>query len=278
MADGVAGVSWLSWSWHPEALAFELLLLGVYLLGVGPLRRRYGWAEEVDRRQVRLFLMGLLVLALSEHSPLHALSERYLFSAHMLQHLLLILVVPPLLMTGTPSWLLRPLLRPAPVRLVARLFTHPVVAFLAMNLMMVLWHFPEYYSLALEDHGAHFLQHAIFVGTSVLAWWPVLSPLPELPRLSYPLQVLYLFLESLPMGFLGAVLTFTTHPLYEVYALAPRVWGMTPLVDQQIGGLLMKVGGGLGFLIPAAVLFFLWFAREQTAKEPLRVEREAGHL
>ncbi len=270
--EGAVEFSWLDWHLHPDVLAFELIVLGAYLLGVGPLRRRYGWAEQVDRRRLALFLLGMLTLALAEHSPLHALSD-YLFSAHMFQHLLLMLVMPPLLLAGTPPWLLRPLLRPPAVMAGARFLTHPVVAFASFNLVMVLWHFPEYYTTVLESESVHFLQHVLLVGTALLAWWPILSPLRELPRLSYPLQMLYLFLQSLPMGFLGAVLTFSTYPVYHTYALTPRVWGVSPLVDQQIGGLLMKVGAGFGFLAALAVVFFIWFTKEQSSKEPLQVER-----
>ena len=277
MVDRAVGFSWLDWDWHPDALIVEFLLLGVYLLGIGPWRQRYGWAERVESRHVALFATGMGVLFLAEHSPLLVLSEVYLFSAHMLQHLLLILVVPPLLLAGTPPWLLRPFLRLPLVMPVVRLVTLPVIAFVAFNLVLVLWHFPEFYDLTLLHHNVHLLEHATLMGTALITWWPVLSLMRELPRLSYPLQMLYLFLQTLPMGFLGAVLVFSTGAIYEGYTAAPRLWGVSPLVDQQIGGLLMKVGGGLGFLAALTVVFFIWFAREESSEQPLLVEREARY-
>ena len=275
--DGAAGFSWLDWGWHPDVLIGVLLFQGAYLLAVGPLRERYGWADGIERRQVFTFTLGVLALFLALHSPLHELSDNHLFFAHMVQHLVLILVVPPLLLAGTPPWLLRPFLRFPLVTPVARLVTFPVTAFVMFNLVLVLWHFPEFYDLALERHNLHIVEHLMFLVAATVAWWPVLSPLPELPKLPYPLQMLYLFFQSLPMGFLGAILTFATHVVYEGYVADPRLWGISPLADQQMGGLIMKVGGGVGFLAAASVIFFIWFNREESAKEPLLEERRARY-
>ncbi|HEX9439894.1 MAG TPA: cytochrome c oxidase assembly protein, partial [Roseiflexaceae bacterium] len=197
-------------------------------------------------------------------SPLHDLSERSLFSAHMVQHVLLTLVAPPLLLAGTPGWMIRPLVRIPLVRGPLRLLTSPLIAFLFFNVVFGVSHVPRLYDLILGDHPLHIVEHLVFLASAILAWWPILSPLPELPRLPYPLQVLYLFLQTIPGSIVGAMITLADDPLYAVYAAAPRVWGISPIADQQIGGLIMWVGGGTYFLIAATTVFFIWAAREDT--------------
>jgi putative membrane protein len=236
----------------------------VYLLGVGPLRQRFGWAERVDTGQVTAFLTGVLVMFVALLSPLHELGDNYLFSAHMVQHLLLTLVVPPLLLLGTPPWLLRPLLRYPHVLGTARFLTLPVVAFLLFNVVFAVWHVPALYDLALRERGIHILEHLMFLVVGVIMWWPILSPLPELPRARYIVQILYLFIQPTVPSILGAVITFSGGVLYTWYAEAPRVWAISPHTDQQIGGLIMWVPGGLVFLITLMVVFLVWASREES--------------
>ena len=117
----------------------------------------------------------------------------------------------------------------------------------------------------------------MLMGTALITWWPILSLVKEIPRLSYPLQMLYLFLQTLPMGFLGAILVFSTVSIYSGYSYSSTLWGMEPLLDQQVGGLLMKVGGGFGFLGALGVVFFRWFTMEESSSHPLSIEREAQY-
>ena len=109
-------------------------------------------------------------------------------------------------------------------------------------------------------HPVHIAQHLLFLVTSTIMWWPLMSPLPELPRLSYPGQMLYCFLMTIPMSVVAVAITMADHVLYPAYSAAPRVWGLTPLNDQQLGGLIMWVPGGLFFLLVASVVFFTWSA------------------
>ncbi len=240
------------------------LLLGLYLYGVGPLRRRYLWAESVDGSKVALFLTGVLVLFLALLSPLHELGDNYLFSAHMAQHLLLTLVVPPLLLLGTPPWLVRPLLSPPKVMRVARILTLPVVAFVLFSLVFALWHMPAFYDLALRERDIHILEHVMFLVAAVIMWWPILSPLPELPRAPYLVQMGYLFLQPTVPSILGAVITFSNGVLYKWYEAAPRVWGISAHTDQQLGGIIMWLPGGLAFLITLAVVFLVWASQQES--------------
>src|SRR5207247_3327008 len=129
---------------------------------------------------------------------LHDLSDTYLFSAHMVQHLLLTLVVAPLFVAGTPGWMLRPLLRHPRTGTLLRWVTRPIPCFAIFNVVIAAWHLPPLYNAAMNNHNIHIFEHLLFIAAAVLMWWPVLSPLPELPRLSFPGQMLYLFLMSLP--------------------------------------------------------------------------------
>src|SRR6185436_8011077 len=189
---------------------------------------------------------------------LHDLSDWYLFSAHMVQHLLLTLLVPPLLLAGTPGWMLRPALRYRPVAMLARFFTRPKIAFVVFNLVLAAWHVPALYNTAMANHSVHIVQHLMFMVAATLLWWPILSPLPELPRLSYPMQMLYLFLTTLPMSVVAVYITCSDNLLYPAYAAAPRIRGILPLEDQLIGGLIMWIPGGLLFFGVISVIFFRW--------------------
>ena len=261
--DEVAGSIWTHWHAHPDVLVGLALLQGAYLLGVGPLRERYGLADRTDPRQTATFTLGVLVVFFSLLSPLHILSDRYLFSAHMLQHVLLTLVAPPLLVLGTPDWLLRPFLRRDAVFRLFRLMTRPVAAFVLFNLVFSAWHMPALYNLSVTNPGVHIFEHLLFMGTAALMWWPSTSTMPELPRLSYPLQMVYLFLLSIAQLILFAPITFSREPLYQWYADAPRIIALSPLFDQQVGAIIMKIGGGALFLTLIIVAFFRWYSHEE---------------
>ncbi len=248
----------VAWTLDPGLILGLVVLLEAYVIGVGPLRRRYRLGPPVTKRQITWFALGYLVLVAALVSPLHALGEAYLFSAHMVQHVLITLVAPPLLLLGTPGWLLSPLLRIPLVRTLARSVTAPVFAFLVFNGAFALWHVPSFYDAALNQELLHTLEHGSFFGAAVLMWWPILSPMSELPRLPLPFQTFYLFLLSIPQKIIGALITFAGEVLYPTYEIAPRVAGLSALADQQLGGIIMWVPGGLIIFGVFTTLFFLW--------------------
>jgi putative membrane protein len=253
-----------SWNWAPSILSGLALQAGAYLACVGPLRARFPGSAAVPATQIQTFLLGSLVLFIALVSPVDTLSA-YLLSAHMVQHLLITMIAPPLLLLGTPRWLLRPLLR---VRLslpVGRFLTNPIFAFLAFNVTFGLWHTPAYYDGALRNETIHIVEHVTMFATAVLTWWPIFSPLDELPALPAPLQCLYLFFESLPPTIIGALITFAGGVLYPTYARAPRVWGIPALEDQQMGGLIMWIPGALIYLTVLTIVFFRWFSDDEYA-------------
>jgi putative membrane protein len=252
----------LGWQLDPVLIGGILALVVSYALATGPLRSRLAPDTPFGRGRAVAFYGGLVLLYLLEGSPLHDLAERYLFSAHMLQHLAVSYFVAPLLLWGTPTWLLRALLLSRPLAPLSRFLTRPLIAFFTFILFFSIWHLPTIYDGALQNSSLHHSEHFLFLLVSLLLWWPLMSPLPELPRPSYLVQLVYLF--TLPIAQLpvfGAI-TFADHSLYATYALAPRTFGLSVLADQALGGVFMKVLGLFVFGTPFALIFFRWYRRE----------------
>jgi putative membrane protein len=257
-----ASIAWNSFTIHWSTVVGLVAFAAVYELAA----RRTAEMGNASRAHFpfpifhfRLsFYAGLTVIFLSLNGWLHDLSDYYLFSAHMVQHLLLTMLVPPLLIAGTPRWMLQPLLRNPIVARIARALTKPRVCFATFNIVLAAWHTPPLYNAAMAHHGLHIVQHLMFMASAVMLWWPILSPLPELPRLSYPLQMLYLFLTTIPMSVVAVYITYGGTLLYPAYAAAPRIAGLTPLDDQLLGGLIMWIPGGLLFFAVISVIFFKW--------------------
>ncbi|HYG60610.1 MAG TPA: cytochrome c oxidase assembly protein [Symbiobacteriaceae bacterium] len=262
--------------WHPWVLAWVVLCQVAYLLATGPWRRAFRWGPPVPGYQKLLFSLALWTVYLSEGTPLHILSETYLFSAHMLQHVLLTMVFPPLLLLGTPAWMIRPLLTPRPVAFVWRFLVKPAPALLLFNLIYSLWHMPVAYQATLYLHWFHMVQHAILVFTAILTWWIICSPLKEFPRASEGLQMLFIFLSGVAQIAVFAVITFADSVMYHFYEQAPRVWPfLTPHVDQQMAGVIMKVGGMATYILAWAIIFFRWAAREELGAQGRPREHQA---
>jgi putative membrane protein len=212
------------------------------------------------------FTVALLIGLTAVNGPLHDLAEQALFSAHMVQHLLLMLVVSPLLLAGTPGWmiddLLAGLLRFPRARRVARAITHPGPALAVYAAALIVWHLPGPFERAMAAPGWHAVEHLVLVAAALLAWWPVLSPSGLLPPLHYGAQLLYLFVFGMPMTVVGAMITGAEHVLYPFYAEAARTLGGDALADQRLGGILMWVPAGVVPLAAFTVVFFRWAAAE----------------
>jgi cytochrome c oxidase assembly factor CtaG len=230
------------------------------------LRRRARGPETAGLGRAILYTTGLLALALALLSPLDRLSDVYLFSAHMLQHLLLLEVVPTFLLLGAPAEFFPPVRRVLAVGGL-RWLSAPLTALLLSCAVIWLWHLPLLYELALGNEAIHAGEHLCFLVTATLFWWPVLRPETH-PRPSPELlQFPYLLAAAVSSTMLAALITFSANVLYPTYALAGP-WatmrlalGWTPLVDQQVGGLLMWIVGGMWYLGAAGYLFQRWFSR-----------------
>jgi putative membrane protein len=250
-------------SWHVHLDVWLLLGSIVAAYVIAARRHLAATGEATPRRTQALFLTGMGVLWLGADWPVHDLAEGYLYLAHMWQHLLFTLVAAPLLIAGMPVWLLRSLLRPAPVRRVFRFVTRPLVALAVFNGLLLFTHWPAVVEASVASEPIHLGLHVLIVASALAMWWPVMSPLPEMPSLSAPGQMIYLFLQSLAPTIPASFLTFGHTPLYPVYAGFPRIWGISALTDQLIAGLLMKLVGGLLLWTVIAVIFFRWFERER---------------
>ena len=275
---GVGGSSWLDWVIQPDVLLLCALLGWGYFYTVTRLRERVSDAGRVKRSQVISFSLGILMLYAATGGPMHELADTYLASAHMLQHVLLMLVVAPLLLAGIPFWVWQSLLRRPGVLPVARTLTHPVVALAVFNAVLLLTHLPSAIDLQLHQPWAHVLVHVSQVGAGLLMWWPILSTVPELPRISYPAQMGYLFLQSLLPSVMAAFITFSDTVIYTFYEEAPRIWDLSAISDQQIAGLIMKLLGSLILWSFIVVVFFKWYEREGVESRGPRWEDVAGEL
>ncbi|KRT75325.1 MAG: hypothetical protein XU13_C0002G0012 [Candidatus Rokubacteria bacterium CSP1-6] len=248
------------WDIHADVLAGLALFGAAYLWGIGRLRR-HSSADGVEAWRIALFFAGLGTIFVALNGPIHDLSDRSLVSVHMLQHLLLTLVAPPLLLLGVPGRLLAPALRSAAGRTIGRRLTRPLPALAIFTVVFTAWHLPVLYELALRHHGLHILEHLLLMAAAVLLWCPVLSPLPEW-RLSPPAQLLYLFVAGIPMVPVAAFITLTDRILYPFYGEAPWQWGLSPLADQRLGGVLMWIGGPMVFLVAMTIVYFRWMGRD----------------
>ncbi len=277
--SGTIGQPW-RWEYRPLIGVWLLaaVLAGAYAVAV---RRR---AAEVGgehapavRHYAPRFVAGLALLVVSSDWPLGPLGAGYLASVAALRTLLLTFGVAPLLLLGTPPWMLRRLLRvrpdadgrPGRVLRVAQIVTFPWVAFLVFNVLLVTTQLPLLVdTLKLTQLGSFALDITWLIA-SIIMWVPLLRPLPELGGLGDPMRLVYLFGLSILPTVPASFLTFSRFPLYRLYELAPRVVpSLDAVVDQQIAGLGLKIGGGLILWSVMTVVFFRWAAREQPDTVP----------
>jgi putative membrane protein len=268
-------------SWVPPAVQNLVLLLTALVYVRGWFRLRRAFPSLIPTWRLASFLAGTFSLWIAICSPLEAFDDVSL-SMHMMQHLLLMAVAPPLallgepllpLLRGLPEWVVRgavgPLLRWTPAQALGRRLVKPAFCWLAATVALIGWHVPATFEFALRSAALHQVEHFCFFATSLLFWWPVVLPFPSdagWPRWSIPL---YLFLGTLPGGALGAFLVFSDRVLYPSYASAPRLFSVTPLEDQTIAGALMWAFGTLVYLAPA-VLIIVQLLSPQGAIHPRR--------
>jgi putative membrane protein len=253
--------------WHPELIAATALLGAAYLLTVTRLRPRFAGGIRVPAARQAAFLGGIAALYAAQGSPLELLANRYLLSAHMAQMVLLVFVATPLCLEGLPEWLLRPVLaRPALAGLLRRL-TRPRTSLPLFIGAFCIFLLPPLTDLGLADPWLYTLEHALLVLAALCLWWPVTSRAPEVPALEVGARLLFLFMIEVFMTLPFALITFAPSPLYPAYADAPRVLGLSPLFDQQLGGIIMRLGSGASFGVLLARTFFGWAAREP-ARDP----------
>lgn len=255
------GIS-IGWQFDPVLIGGILALGLAYALAVGPLRARLAPGQPYPKGPAIWFYAGLVVYFLSEGSPLHDLAEHYLLSAHMVQHLLLAYVVARMLLVGVPAWLWRVLLLHPSVFPTARVLLRPVVTFVVFGVFFALWHVPAIYQASLLNPLLHHVEHGVFLVTAIMLWWPILSPLEELPKAPDLVRLAYLFVIPIAQLPVFGGITFNPDVVYPIYATAPRAFGIDVIADQGLAGAIMKVFGLVAFGLPFARIFFEMYQRE----------------
>jgi putative membrane protein len=262
-----------AWHAHPDVWVLIAVLAGGYvwaLRHLGPRHTAPGHPVATGLQKI-CWAAGVVTVWVASDWPVHDLSEKYLYSVHMTQHLLITLVAPPLLLLGTPAWLARELLRPPALYRAVRKLARPFPALVVFNVLVVVTHWPTFVDATLKSELLHFGIHAALFLSALAMWAPVTAPLPELRPLTPPAQMLYLFLQSIVPTVPASFLVFAEKPIYRFYETVPRLWSLSAGEDQRVAGLLMKIGGGLLLWMVIAVLFFRWHAAEEEN------EREARH-
>jgi putative membrane protein len=263
--------AWSSWNFEPVLLAALVLIAWAYTVGVRVLWSRAGAGGGIERWRVACFAAGMLALIIALISPLDGLGSA-LFSAHMAQHMLLILVAAPLLSLGAPGtallWVLplngrrrmgRWWMRSAWARALWHACTRLGVAWAIATATLWAWHAPALYQAALKSESVHVLEHASFLFASCLFWW-ALARRGRRSRASYGVSIFAVFAMALQGGTLGALLTFSATPWYPVYAATTAPYGLSPLDDQQLAGLIMWIPAGVIYLLAACGLFVAWLS------------------
>lgn len=248
-----------AWNFEPSLIIGLLVITTGYILLTGVFARRWGVAGATPLMRNR-FLLAMLLLFVALVSPIDTLALVSL-TMHMVQHLIMIVAVPPLLILSIPPDVGALALRNRSVLALAKAIVSPVAAFLIFNAIFVGWHVPANYDLAVRDQQVHVVEHIMFTLGALLSWWPVFSKQPELPRERPGVLMLYLFFMSLPPTIIGALLTFAGFVIYPSYEAVARPWGMSAQADQELAGLLMWLPGGLVYFVVLTVIFFRWFNR-----------------
>jgi putative membrane protein len=248
---------------HPDVvIVMALLALGYWLAlnRLGPTLVPAG-ERPYSRRHVVLLVAGVATLFVFSEWPVHDLAEGYLYSVHMLQHAAYTVLAPPLFILGTPAWLWRWLLRP--VMGPFRALTRPWLAVSIFSVATLVTHLPSVVTAAVRSEPVHLALHVLLVLTAVLVWWPLLSPLPEVPRLRAPVhRMLYIFAQSAVPSMVGSALVWATAVPYRVYEEFPPVWGIDDLSDQQWAGVIMEIIEGLVLVGLMVVVFVPIVQRE----------------
>jgi putative membrane protein len=255
--------------WHNEPfLTGGLILAGwLYAILAGPLRSMLAPGRPYPSGKAAMFYGALAIFYIAVGSPLDQVSERFLLSAHMVQHLLIMYPVPLLLLLGTPAWMVDPLLGRPSLRTPLRMLFHPLTCGLVSTAVISVWHAPFLYEWTLQDKLLHVGEHLMFLAVSILYWWPLASPSAAFPSPGYGPRILYICATEVAMVPVCAYIVFSGDILYPTYEYAPRlIAGFSPADDQLMAGVIMKVSGMAVSLAALGYFFFKWSKASQAGK------------
>ena len=254
----------------PATIVTLAFLIGGYVVVCSVLKRIPSFG------QLASYALGLLALAVTLIGPLDVLAKERSFAVYIFQQMVLVFIVPSLLWAGIPDWMLRPILLDPRIEPVARIVTRPLVAFLFFSAVFTLVHFPLVCDRVCHVYPLYGDVHTLLLFTGLLLWFPLLSPLPEYPRMSYPMQIMYIFLLSIPMTAVAAPITMAQSILYTYYVEGPHPLGLTPMSDQVLGGIIMWVGQAVYLMFVFSAIFFRWARNDAEDMPP--INRQAASI
>jgi putative membrane protein len=241
-------------------------------IGCTALLAAYALAHRGDYSRAPWFVAGVAAMFLALVSPIDALADEYLFSAHMLQHLILILIVPPLLLAGLSEKFAHAIIGVPALARIEKILARPAVAWTLAMAVLWIWHWPALYNATLANEDVHIFEHLCFLATATIFWWPIFAPDARL-RMEPMRAIIYLATAMVANSVLAILLTFARPGLYPAYlhpadslGILPMLrdgWGLTPAADQQLGGLLMWVPGGLFFLGAIFIVMARWYSEPE---------------
>jgi putative membrane protein len=272
----LADVAFPAWAPHPEVWLLIGAIGAGYALAIKQLGPRLApkGSAVVTRFQIAAFSAGLLAMWVASEWPIHDLGERYFYWVHMVQHTTYAIIAAPLFLMGTPAWLARWLLSPRWLLRAVRYMSRLIPATIIFNFVIIVTHVPVVVDATLRNGLLHFGVHALIMVSSLIVWMPVLSPLPEVPRLQPLARMIFLFLQTVVPTVPASFLTFGEHPLYKFYETVPRLWGISALDDMRFAGLIMKILVGFSLWITITIIFFRWNSAEQPGSPARRVSRD----
>lgn len=268
----IAAEDYFRWQPHPEVWVLVLGLAGLYWYAMRVIGPKAVAAGEpvVTRSQLRWFAIGIVLLWAAADWPMHDVGEEYLYSVHMFQHMLLTFFIPPVMLLATPAWFARLVVGNGAIGSWFLKLARPVPGAVIFNAVQLLTHWSTVVNGSVENGLLHYALHTVVVVTAFAVWMPVVSPLPEL-RTTVPAQCVHLFLISIVPTVPAAWLALSEGVLYEAYDKPARLWGLSITTDQQLAGLIMKLGGSMFLWTLIVVLFFRWVRREDHGTTPRRV-------
>jgi putative membrane protein len=255
----------LTWPSNYFILIGLILLCLLYGFGIRQARKGGKQDKPLKKRSLVSFVVAVALMAVVFLTPLDTIARTQLFFAHMVQAVTLTTFCAPLLLFASPVWLIQPLLERSFVRPIAQSLTQPVVASIIFNFTFLAWHIPGVFHFALLHNTIYSLVLLAFLFTALLNWWPIIGPVREFHKVTYPMQMLYVFLDGQPLDIYAFLLVFSGVVLYPFYAIPPQL-GISAFADQAAAGALLLLPG-LVDLVVLTPLFFLWLAQvEQKAR------------
>lgn len=264
-------IDWRHWHNEPYLVGGLIFIGWLYAVLCGPLRERVaGRPIPFPKKKAWAFYGALVIFYLAVGSPLDQAGERYLLSAHMVQHQLLIYPAAMLFLVGLPDWLVSTITGRASLQRLLRVLTSPLTCGMFFTLVLSVWHVPAIYDWALQDKWVHVVEHVMFFVAALFYWWPILSPSREFPRINAGVQILYLIGVTIGMTPLFAFIAFSDTILYPTYEFAPRLFAsFGPQEDQLLGSAIMKLGGMFFTFCVIAASFYRWYQESEVGPRTL---------